>query len=721
MMLKVGSEYLEGVPTIEVEKKIKLFENLDTSDGDVSFGFEIPETNTNIRLLNYPLPDSSSKSVYHRIDSDLQDESGVSLYTGFLRIERRLRRDYISLSFFSGNSNWFGMVSGSLQDMDMSAYDIEQTEANVISSWANTEGITFPLLDNGGLLTRSYPQVKIEDLVGGFYVHTVFKKIFQDSQIKLTGELFEEPLYNKLITIKNSKSQEEITAKSSNVLKNSVQVIAHAFNTVVLWQDESTYPYFDGSDNYFTLPNQYVPDVRLIVSVELNLIVHTTGNDPNVRLSMIVNNAGISNAASMTKGEADENFACSLRCRVPLEAGDILEAAVFQTNDNTDALSIISGTLKITPTFIYKTFATAALPNWTKQQYVSAIFQLFNVITSYEPKTKTLTCNLFDKLKEKEPIDISSYVTVDEVDFESFISNYGRNSTFSYQELDFDELKEYNIANFFRYGQGVIEVDNEFLSENEPIVESDFSNPFSYINPVFDMSMERTNLIELEESEQVTFDDVADDGSGNAAFHISNEVFIVGDLARIKNSTNSAYNGDWVVLGIPTGHIILYGVPFDTAASGEVSKLQHTYASSDDVFLFVNIPTYAKEKFSEAEILLEADAQPEWGLAYFSLLNTNRQINDEYTQSLSFGEIADPLFYQRTIVETYWSLVSRVLNDPVKLICTAYLPGNVYRSIDFLRPVTIKTLETTNRYYLNLMSGYQNSYTPTRLELIKLP
>ena len=721
MMLKVGSEYLDFNSTVEVERKAKLFENLDSSDGDFSFQFDVPETSHNARLLNYPVPDSISKTVYHRVDCDLQDDSGVSLYTGFLRIERRVSRENISLSFFSGNSNWFGLISGNMMDMDMSAYDVEQTEANIITSWSNLSGLTFPLIDHGGLLTRGYPQVKIEDLVGGFYVHTVFKKIFTDSQIKLNGELFSDPNYLKLITIKNSKDQEAINSRGAYVEKDTNQVIAHEVYTKVVYQNDSVYPFFDGTANLYDITNsQFTADVKMNVRVESTLQYTSTGFFGLFFVLVYVN--GVVNRFKAVGAPEDTIVTNSFNFIINLEAGDVLEIYSFESNTEADAGTILPGTLKITPTFIYKTFGTAALPNWTKQDYVSAIFQMFNVITSFEPKTKTLTCNLFDKIKEKEPIDISQYVQVDEVDYTEFISSYGKNSTFSYKELDFDDLKEYNIANFLRYGQGIIEVDNDFLPESESVIESDFSNPFSYLNPVFDMSMERTNLIELEEGEQVTFDDVADDGFGAAAFHISNEIFQVQDLVRISNSTNAAYNGDWVVASIPSGHITLFGIPFDTAASGDITKLDYAYSNNDDVFIFVNIIDYEKEKFSGvSEMLFNVDPQTAFGVAYFSLLNTNRQINIDYKQSLSFGEIQDPLFYQFTLLQNYWSLVGRVLNDPVKPICTAVMPANVYRSIDFLRPAYIKTLETSNLYYFNLLSGYKSSYEPYTIELIKLP
>lgn len=717
MMLKVGSEYLDFNGTVELEQKVKLFENLDSSDGDVSFQFDVEETSKNVRLLNYPISDHLTKSTYRRINCDLQDDSGVSLQTGFLRIERRVKRDRIALSFFSGNSNWFGLIAGNLTDIDFSDFDIEQTIANIESSWSNTSGITFPLVDNGGLITRSVAHLKIEDFIGAFYVKTVFKKIFTSVSIKLEGELFEDPLYDKLITIKNSKNQTEIDNRSSYVLSNGMSRPSDNVFYKMTYDDDSTYPYFDGASNNFDLANnRYVADQKMILRVEASFVAVTVS--PMLQLIEVwVNGVEVKEKQGQSVSGAENTF--SINVLIPLEAGDVLE--IYTIYGLTPGSDILSATLKLTPTYLYTSYGNSMVPNWTKQEYVSAIFQIFNVITSFDPKTKTLTCNLFDKIKEKDPIDISKYVTVEETDYISFISSFGKRSLFSYNEIDFDEVKDYNLANSFKYGQGVIHVANDFISESEEVINSEFTNPFTYINGVFDMSMERTNLIELNEGESININSVSDNG-GIARINISEDLFLVGDILRITESTNTRYNGDWVVNVQAAGYVELNGLAFESNATGKITKMDYAYNSSDEVYLMVNIALYDNSKFTgNPSILLETVLKSAFGLAYFSLLNTSRQINIDYKQSLSFGEIQDPLFYQRTILETYWSLVSRVLNDPVKLINTGLMPTNVYRSIDFLRPLMVKTLESSNLYYCNTISGYKSSYENFRIDTIKLP
>src|SRR5688500_16206190 len=175
MMIKVSNEFLDFDDLIEVEKQIKLFEDISTTDGDFSYSFELQKTLNNTKLLGNPFPDNINKPVYQKIPAKLLSDSGAETYDGYLRVQKVT--EVYECSFFAGNNNWFTEITGLLTDLDLSMYDIEQTEYNVINSWSQTEGLVFPLLDNGSLFTRSYNEIKIEDLVAAFYVKTIFNKI----------------------------------------------------------------------------------------------------------------------------------------------------------------------------------------------------------------------------------------------------------------------------------------------------------------------------------------------------------------------------------------------------------------------------------------------------------------------------------------------------------------------------------------------------------------
>lgn len=723
MMIKVSNEFLDFNDLIEMEKQIKLFEDISTTDGDFSYAFELQKTLHNTKLLQNPFPDNISKPVYQKIPAQLLSDSGAETYDGYIRVERVT--DVFECSFFAGNNNWFSQITGVMSDLNLEIYDVDNNEVNIIDSWSRTEGLVFPLLDHGGLITRSYAQLKIEDFIGSFYVKTLFAKIFSEAGIKIQGELLEDWRYQNLLCANNAKDVGLINDRTSYVDKDTPQVLPDNVETLVTWDNDSIYPFSDGAANNFNLAaSSYTADLKMIVNVTVTTVFTTTGFFAVTLLFIKVNGAYIRTAGGGGGGGVEVTV--SMNISINLSPGDVLEVWQIQSNSDGDSGTIQRGSIKITPTYIYRTIGSSAVPNWTKQQFISNVLRIFNVLPSYHEGTRTLTLNLFEKIKSKPPIDLSEYISETDVDYTDFISSYGQKSRFSYREIEFEELKSYNQGKFFKYGQGVINVDNDFLEPDEDVIESDFANPIAYLNPVFDASLEKTNLIELSEGEQFSFVDVDNDGYGDAAFNIGNsDAFLVGDLVRIKDSTNEIYNGDWVVKSMDGVRVIFNGLPFNSAATGSLVKLDYKYSNSDDVFLFLNIPNYPVNNFSFASIVFDSGTfypilLTNVSIAYFDLINTGRQINKDFIYSLSFGGIDDPLHYQVTMIDSYFHLFGKILNDPVKLISVAHLPYDVYNRIDFLSPVTIRTMETTNEYILNRMSGYKESYLPCEVELIKI-
>jgi hypothetical protein len=725
MMIKVSNEFLDFDELIEIEKQIKLFEDISTTDGDFSYAFELQKTIHNTRLLQNPFPDNISKPVYQKIPAKILSDSGAETFDGYIRVERVT--SVYECSLFAGNNNWFARLTGLLSELDLSRYDIDNNEINIIDSWSLQDGLVFPLLDNGGLITRAYYQLKIEDFVGGFYIKTIFNKVFTEAGIKIQGELLEDWRYQHAICINNSKDTGLIEANTSYVEKNVAQNLPHNTLTKVTWDQNSVLPFFDGASNNFNLTtDSYTAPLKMTVTVDVTTVMTSSGDFGVNAVHIYVNGVSV-RVKAVGFGSSLPESVNSQQVSIQLNEGDVIEIYEIEINVDTDSATIERGTIKITPTYIYRTIGSTAVPNWTKQQFVSNILRIFNVMASYKEGSQTLTLNLFENLKSKPPLDLSEFISDTDVDYSEFISSYGRRSKLSYKEVEFDELKTYNQGKFFKYGQGVISVDNDFLENDKSIIESDFANPIAYVNPVFDASLEKTNLIELEDGEEAEFSNVGDDGFGDAAFNVgSSDPFAAGDLVRVKDSTNIVYNGDWVVKTTDGIHVVFNGLPFDTGASGTLVKLRYKYSSSEDVFIFLNLPNYQVNKFSQAPMVFDSGTFypiefTNVALAYFDMINQGRQVNKDFIYSLSFGGIDDPLHYQVTMIESYFRLFSQILNDPVKLLSVAHLPYDVFDRIDFLRPITIKTIETSNMYYLNRISGYKESYLPCELELIKLP
>lgn len=712
MIIKVAGGYLDFNADIEVERQVKVFEEISKTAGDFSYEFEIQLTQNNLQKLELPFPDNISKNVYHKINAELQGNDGITLYHGYIRIERIVGM-FASCSFFSGNNNWFVMLSGNLLDVDFSDLTIDQNEANIVSSWSQNSGIVFPLMDHNVLMDRRTMSLKVEDFVASMYVHTIIKRIFQKHSIKIEGELFRDANYNRLCIVKSPTDQ--IESRSSYVGKTSPQSVGTPAE-LVTFDDDSNSPFFDGSlDNYKLASSEYQADVKMRLKVDLTVTFLSPPILVPIKVYIVKNGNSVMEGGFFSTGAART---VTLTHELILEAGD--NVTISADSGGALSVSVSSAEVRFTPTYLYVAFSESVIPDWTQQDFVSNIFRLFNVITSYDAVTKTLTCNIFDKLKSKESVDISEYISSVETDYIDLVSNYGKRSTATYQTIRFEDWARRGIKNFFGSGDGFLSVDNDFIEDSKDIVESDFTNPQSYINAVFDMSMERLNTLDLDVLEDTSASSVSD-VSGVARFNVSEDIFEVGDLVRISDSIAS-YVGDWVVETVGSGWVEFYSLNYDDNATATLSIMKTIYTGDEDVYLFFNIPNYAVSKFSSASSFrLESTDRSSMAVGYFNLFYMGRTINNDFTQSLSFGEIDSMFFYQKTMLETYWGLTEGMLNDPVKQIATCNLPYTLFFNLDFLQPIHIKTLESSNLYYPIRMGGYKGKEYDSTIELIKLP
>lgn len=712
MMIKVSGGFLDFDGDVDVERQVKLFENIDETWGDFSYSFELEKTSNNMRLLGYPMPDNISKQTYQRIEASLLNSSGETLYSGYLRIERVAR--IVQASFFSGNNNWMGLLSGAMIDMDLSKYDQVMTEANIVSRMDADSGVVFPLVDTGTLVTRSHPSLKIEDFAGAFYLHTLFKEVFYQSGLKVNGELLDDTLFNQIIIVSNTRSKVEFDRNSVYVAANSGQTISGA--TLVDY-NLTTNPYFVGDNITFVGDSQFYANVDMIVDIQASYQTNeavwaTLSIGPSVIPPTLDFKVGDSNTLEA------KNVKILSGQRVALSLNNLFGSSK----------TLISSTFKITPKFIYKAFGASTVPNWTKLQFVSNILSAFNVISDFDASTRTVTLNLFNNIKSKSPIDISEYLEIGEIDYSTFISDYGKRSTLSYSDSDDEDLRLYNIATFNKYGSGIINVDNDFIQDSSEIVSLDFSSPIGYVNPTVSMSMEKMGYLEHEDGVQMDITSVTDSG-GTPNFNVDEtdedveNIFNANDLVRIETNV-VAYNGDYVIESVSTlGYVVIRGLTFDANATGTITKLDPKLTTNDSVYMLVNTRekqvSYLSNRISS--IWIEGTEYTDLTLGFFNLINIGASVNLDFRQGLSFGEIEDPLFYQRTLKDRYWGIVERILNDPAKAIALAHLPSHVFKLVSPFRPVLVRTMETTNMYYVNRITGYRESYLPCTMELIKLP
>lgn len=711
-----------------MERRAKLFEEIDSTQGDVSFQSTMPNNGRNRLALGFPGPDLLIPQGAIVNNSVLSNDSGTAVYFGSILVER-CTREWIHWSFFSGNSNWIAELTGDLQTLNLSRYDIVQNATNVVGSWDNTEGLIFPFCDPGVLTERRSPNLRPEDFIPGLYLHTVMQQLFQAVGIKLKGDLITNGLFRKIVVLTVPKSEKDIDSRSVKIQKNApLTLLSDADYRKLHFDIDNIYPYYNGG-RWDMTDQKFIADIAMDVQVKVttNLSgdkLNFLGLDKNGTLADVIANPWTTyyQPASVTSGKTN-----TLSVNIHLEPGDYFAVYARNSISGGPSVNVVSAILEAEPTFLYKAIASATLPKWTKQQFVSNVLQLFNCVTYFEPLTKVLTINFFDRIMARDAIDLSKYVRIYEEDYVDFVSEYGKNNLFKYQEANDEEIKKYNVSAYLKYGSGVVKVQNEFIQDTVDVITSDFTAPISYINSTFGASMERLDLLSVEEhNDRYDFTGVEINATWGAQFMFAgaNLFFEAGQLIRIESEGNVQYNGDWTISSVTSTYFTVYNGQFLSDTPGRFSKLKYTYQSSDEAFLLVHTGLRDIDEFSTLDsgtYYMLTSSRTTLGFSFFNLLRNGVSIESQNKQGLSFGGVANDLSYQKTLIDTFWQNFKRMLNNPVKLLCSATLPDHVHRQIDFLTPVYITTVNSSNTYYVNRVTGYQGSEEECEIELIKLP
>lgn len=313
-------------------------------------------------------------------------------------------------------------------------------------------------------------------------------------------------------------------------------------------------------------------------------------------------------------------------------------------------------------------------------------------------------------------------LSVVKTDYVEFIDNYAIENKFSYNEGPTDDsFKEYNISNFVKYGDGIIRINNDFLQRSNDIVQSDFSSPISYINRQFgNLSLERTTIFEYKNAQAINITGISNN-SGVARFAISNSSLQPGVIVKIEMDSLTNYDGEWIVTDVGSGYFEVAEIPYMNSDSGTATVQIVKTTSDSNVYLFLNAGLKSLTDFSTTNKIYIKTTQYNYiAYSYFNLLNINKPINIIFTQGLSWQRINNQLSYQRSLIDTYWQSFIRILNDPAKQYMKGTMDKLTFKQLTPLIPVEIETEKTSNKYYINRITAYKNSYSECTIELIKL-
>lgn len=718
MIVKVGDKYLELNEPIQVEKKVKLLDDISTVDGDFSYSFSIPSTKHNEDIIRFYNINNSDKPWNFKIAASIEDDSGIPIYLGYIRGESfsEIERAY-QASFFSGNSSWIQELNFPLSEVNWSQYDRDQFAQAIIDSWSRTTGIVWPLVDRGSLNTRSSVTVFEDDFQPFIYYKDAVNAVINQAGIKLKGDILKDPIYNALITSNNGRKgyQKRIAQRSVKVGKNVPQTVnSTSYANVVL--PNVTAPYYNSElSNWNTTTYRYTFDtnvkeatfnyyLKLSISTLSYAQVRILYNGTTKLYDKEYRQVKILSSGEITHDDLEVSLA-------GYATGDYIELQIKKTYSVFGGFDVIVGSyFEVKPVKFFTAFADALVPNITGTELLSQAFKIFNVLPSYNQITKEIDTRKFENIAQQTPIDVSEYVTIQEDNYEEFISDYAKRNLLIWDEQSSDDVTNYNESNTIPYGGGYIDIDNDFLEEQDTLIEMGFVAAFQKSYGTFGVELPAINSVSVQETTTTLSITSVTNNGGQAQFNHS--AGTIGSLVRISNSTNELYNGDYRRITISGTAFVLQDLPFDTNATATATELEFIDQDNDEQVLLINNPNLLLSDYTGVDSIYFFDAsanQTRMAIANFKPF-------DRFRGSLVFGSLEEP----SSLVSKYYRTVSAMLNTGIKSFGLAFLPLNVYRSIDFLRPLFYKDSKRNVLFYPNKLTGYISSKIGSVIELIKL-
>lgn len=699
MLISVNDRYLEFNDDIEVERSSKLFESVTETQGDFSYTFEIPNTSENRDILGLANLLSISNTVVK--NSIISNNSGIQIYRGSIYVDR-VAENFISCTFYSGNTDWITVI-GEKKLTDINFIPNSLSTSSLISG-VSDNGIVWPLVDNGTISQKGSPVLHQTDFHPARLVKDIVVDIFTQSGLRVTGDIFKDPVFNALAFIHGSSNQnkEQISQRTRYLFL-------------------SMYSHTGGGGK--TIPGTtYTADRNMLVDINLSFDTSATiAGLPSSEYIYINGSTRLRANAGVTIRAIPGGFRFTEHwTSVRLSPFDYFDLVI----DASTSQTITNVSFDILPTDLF--FSNQNYPDMLQRDFLNEALSPFNPIIDYNPNTGEVEINLFKSVKDNQAIDLSKNVSrLIETDYSEFISNYSKRNIFEWSTND-SEISEYNDQNEIPYGTGIISSENINLGEGDTTVYgSDINIPFQYINNIFDAEFSRLEIKKAVASSSLgsaTFSSVSN-SSGVARFNLNSSYkFRVGDPVLISDS--ETYDGLHVVSATPSSTTIeLESLDYVGSASGKADRPKYEYSGKSYFILVARNMEVAKFSgttpistyvFITSGSFINLTTSGFYG--YGSLI---RNISGIF-HSLSFGAITGHNSSLVNMLENYWDDFQSIIESGIAGRFEMFIDEKTWNDLKFKNPVKIEISKFTGVFYQNRFTGYKGGSLPVEVELLKL-
>lgn len=727
---KIGTEFLDQFDSnssFAITKAVSKIGEINLRHGDRSTGFKVPLTAKNTKLLNYVtiINSSTSNQSFQRIQGKLVEDD-VVISDGYFQVTKfNPYKKEVDMRFYGGNTDWFSELKDRKINESYPNYqindliDIVFSSQNIIDTF-DTElneanPYKFFLVDNNKDTTRNNTNdvalfTFVDDYQIGFSQGVLVDRIFKSVGITTNGNVFQDPkYYNTLVSGSKALSESRLDEFNSDDYKQSVGIVNRVKTTGVgTGVSEITFdlgnPIAEYNGRSITLQNDcsglYI-NLELQAECEINPV-------GTLSISVLVNGTSVYSGTSTDSTPinptgtigyyffSQEIDLPSLNGGSGLSAGDIIVIDYSCTlPESRTIFSNYSNIFNSEPFFFFSLDnyikldeANELLPNISQSDFIKDFLTQFGAITQYNVKTKTLTCNKFNIIDDnkRNAINWSNKVdlsVVPNVNLTKILSNYGKRSFFKYSENDDSDYLNslYKAITNYQLGDGIIDIDNGFLTDEKDIYTSPYSP--TVMAKTFPLS----------------------DPTG-ANYDIGN-LYLPFVPIYTRTSVTDIESNDLN----PRKYIYLDNIVLSDAYKGNITSIS--------LFDGVSAVSYT----SHPLVYFDKDDYSDDKEGFSSSI-------DNYTESLNFGplnsltantyEYGNTKLEKQTLLNQYYSFQKSVLNKPIYLEINLMLTSLDVQNVDFFTPIFLNFGLDSGYYYIDEISQYKGQDKSTKVKLVKI-
>lgn len=666
MRLKVGNEFLDqnGDTNIAQTISVSQFGRITDKNGSFSNKFKLPLTQKNKDLLGFPDNfNDNLRTPFKRFGIDLVDKGAV-IDSGYLRLTIVDNQNEIQCTFFSGNTGWFApLKEKSLRDLDLTEWSHTWNAATMKARIDSdpSEGYFYaPINYTYGGVQASFTLFD-RYMFPGMFIHTLVSTIFNEIGWTIDGDFLELPTYKRMVL---PFSDTDFTKPASEISTDEFEPWDAVSPLVTL----TTYTLAVSAVTTFTPSSDgsYNIEARIVFDV-------TSVTAASTILTCKLNKLGVEQrrvTLTLLPGTTGDQVAT-----INLEGEDI-DVSAESFTVTVDVLISGSATIGIANQggiFFYESSAytigdtisnmATTLPDIKQSDFIKYLFFSFGVVPQPNATTNHLELALFNTLKDNLPdavdwsnkLDLSKSISQD---FTQLLNDYGSISEIKYINDTSDSfLESYFNDNAKGFGDGQIDVDNEFIQEKKTIYQAPFAgftNQYLFPDRVY--------------AANIQFLDTTTDITGATRQTLTPKIGIMTPNEDVEQQTGGG-----------AGYTVFTIQVFGGATPDQTC--------TDTPFVY-----FAKQQ--------------------------SIPLIDKYSDSLAYDQIEGVGYNDTTLKPSYLSDYESILSNMRYLKAYFRLTEVDINNLDFLKPVYIDRYKSY--FYISVIKNYRGSNKTTQCELIKI-